>query len=42
MNEVINIISKNKFLKELDLSWNELNTSQMLALTGQLAENRTL
>jgi len=35
-------IADSKFLKELDLSWNELGMKQMLDITKELASNRTL
>ena len=42
MKKLVQIISENKHLKELDLSWNELPPSDMIELTGVLAKNRTL
>ena len=42
MQKLAKILTENNFLKELDLSWNELPPHEMLTLTTVLAKNRTL
>ena len=39
---LVKIIRTSHYLKELDLSWNELSHKQILALTEVLANNRIL
>ena len=42
MDKLVTVIDDCRYLKELDLSWNELPSQQMLDLTRVLATNRTL